>query len=122
MFTEFQIPIERDQHGGITTKAVVVQDELLPVMADIIGKASRPVLLTKTTEIRVTSHDVTEQLLTHLREGAELELRYKLFEHAREHGFAIITEPKFEESIDGIGVEFRMTATAMPLLEKGLDR
>jgi hypothetical protein len=119
-FTRFDIPIARDRYGSTTMKAVVVSDELLPVMADIIEKATRSVLLTQERTIRVAPEMCTEESLAHIRKSVAKELTYALEDHAKEHGLAIITKPDFEESIDGGVLAFRATATAMRLLEKGL--
>lgn len=121
-FTHFDIPIHRDRYGSTTMKAVVVSDEMLPIMADIIEKATRPVLLTQERTIRVAPEMCTEESLAHIRKSVAQELTYALEDHAKEHGLAIITKPDFEESIEGGLLAFRATATVMPLLEKGLGK
>lgn len=119
-FTRFDIPISRDRFGGVTMKAVVVSDNLLPIMADIIEKAARPVLLTKKTTVRVEPSELTEGSLTHIRESAARFLIDELRTHAIREGLAIITEPRLDESVEGGMLAFRCTATAMRLLEKGI--
>lgn len=121
-FTHFDIPIHRDQYGGVTVKAVLVSDALLPVMADIIEKATRPVLLTKETTVRVDPSGLTEDSLTHIRESAARFLIDELRTHAVRESLAVITEPRLDESVEGGMLAFRCTATAMPLLEKGLGK
>lgn len=118
--TRFDIPTHRDRFGGMTMKAVVVSDDLLPVMADIIEKATRSVLLTQERTIRVEPLAMTENALAYIRKSAAKELTYALEDHAKDAGLAIITEPTLTESIEGGVLAFRATATAMQLLDKGL--
>jgi len=121
-FTHFDIPIHRDKFGGMTVKAVVVSDALLPVMADIIEKATRPVLLTKEQTVRVDPMMMmTEKSLEYIRKSAARELRWHLEEKARGGGMTLITEPRLDESTAGGMLAFRCTATAMPLLVRGLE-
>lgn len=121
-FTTFDIPIHRDLFGGMTMKAVVVTDATLPIMADIIEKATRPVPLTKERTIRVAPEMCTEESLAHIRKSVAKELTYALEDHAKEHGLTLITKPSFEESIESGVLAFRATATAMQLLDKGLGK
>ena len=118
--TRFDIPTRRDRYCGMTMRAVVVSDDLLPVMADIIEKATRPVLLTKERAIRVAPEMCTEESLAHIRKSVAKELTYALEDHAKDAGLALITKPDFEESIEGGVLAFRATATAMQVLDKGL--
>lgn len=121
-FTRFDIPISRDRFGGVTMKAVVVSDDLLPVMADIIEKATRPVLLAKERTVCVAPEMCTEKSLAHLRKSVANELMYALEGHAKDNGLAVVTKPAFEESVEGGMLAFRCTATAMHLLDKGLGK
>ena len=124
-FATFDVPYRVDIDGFVEMKCFSVAHATIPVMADIIEKATRPVLLAKEQRIRVdtlavTELAMTEESLNSIRQSVGHFLREELRAHAIREGLAVITEPSIEESVDGGMLAFRCTATAMRLLEEGL--
>lgn len=121
-FTRFDIPINRDRYGGVTMKACVVSDNLMPVMADIIDAATRPVLLRKEFTFSRVADTLSEQQWVYISERVRSDLEAGIYEQAKKDGLAVITRVVFEQQGDELGVMFTATATAMQLLEKGLGK
>lgn len=123
----FTIPVSVEQLGFTEHKTVTVLKRLLPVMAQIIENATRPKLLTQQYEAdgrAVAAMD--DSMLDYLRERTQYDLEHGLREEAKRQGLAVITAVTFEEqpfaSTDGGGILFTAQATAMPLLDKGIER
>lgn len=117
MFTQFTIPVRKDEFGGVEVKQCVVSDSMLPVMADIIDAATHPVRLTATYTLRTSGHPFTEDMLTDIRRRVRYDLERQIQDDAKKSNRAVITEVTIDERPESAGVVgFFAEATAMPFI------
>lgn len=120
----FTIPVSVDQFGFTEHKTVVASRRMLPIMAQIVENATHPRLLTQQYE--VDGHAVAamgDSMLDYLRERTRHDLEHDLREEAKKQGLAVLTAVTFDEQArDSGGILFTAQATAMPLLDKGIER
>lgn len=121
-FTRFDIPISRDKWGGVEVKACVVSDNLLPVMADIIDAATKPTLLTQRYEFHNRRAVLADDQWEALRDRIQYDLEHALREEAKKLNLCVITAVSFKALPVADVVLFTASATAMRLLEKGIER
>lgn len=117
------IPASVDRSGFATYRTVVVPRRLLSMFGQIVENATHPRLLTQQYE--VDGHAVAamgDSMLDHLRERTQYDLEHGLREDAKKQGLAILTAITFDEQkLSGGGILFTAQATAMPLLDKGIE-
>lgn len=118
-YTRFDMPVSKDEFGGITTAPVVVQDELLPVMAKIVRSATKLVRLEQQTVYSLRGMDkaLGESMLRQLRDRFRYDLEQTMRAEAQKMNHAIITPITHEETADALGVLFVARAVGMPLIE-----
>ena len=121
-YTRFDIPVSKDEFGGITTEPVIVQDKLLPAMAQIIKGATRLVSFRQQYVYSLRGMDATlgESILRQLRDRIRFDLEQGMREEARKMNHTIVTPFEHEETGDKLGVLFVATAVGMPLIEVSL--
>lgn len=121
----FLIPARVDQLGMVVEhRSITASRRLLPVLAQVVENATRPRLLTQQYELDgLAVMSMTDGMLEHLRDRTRYDLEHGLREEAKKQGLAVITAVTFDEhSSGGRGILFTAQATAMPLLDKGIER
>lgn len=113
-YTRFNVPVKRDEFGSVHTQPVLVEDELLPVMAAIVAAASKPVRLTQEHVIDRLSRQLSEAELGMIVRRTRQVLEDDLRAAALRDGLAVITEIRIEEPSPGC---FLASAVGMPLIE-----
>lgn len=114
--TRFDIPVRKDRYGAVEMKPVLVQDKLLPLMAEIIDAASRPGVLREQYMTTPRRSLFAEDQWEALRKRIRYDLEHGLRESAKKLGQTLITAVKFEEHGDEQGVLFTAQAVAMRLI------
>lgn len=113
----FNIPVKRDEFGGTVVKAMYVAPQVLPVMAAIIEAATHPVRVQQEFHVPTHGQWTAEEALNALRDRVKYDLTHALRNEAEKNKMTIITPIEWHESIEQGGVLFRVTASAMPLIE-----
>lgn len=122
-FVVFDIPSGPNKLGEMVTERVIVQNRMVPIMAQIVRSATRPVRLTQQYRLAAPAMAMMgDSMLDHLRERTQYDLEHGLREDAKKQGLAILTAITFDEQkLSGGGILFTAQATAMPLLDKGIE-